>query len=77
MGEKESGSQDRKDTGSQGPEGTIPQSEDGISAASTDEASNFEPEEDVVPCPYRPGAGKQQRTGPEGVGPFLFKSCAF
>lgn len=46
MGEKEAGREDRKDTGSQGPEGTIPQSEDGIAAASTEEASNFEPEED-------------------------------
>lgn len=29
-----------------GPEGTIPESEDGISASSTGEPSNFEPEED-------------------------------
>ncbi len=29
-----------------GPEGTIPDTEDGVAAASTDEASNFEPEED-------------------------------
>ena len=45
MGEKEAG-QDPKETGSQGPDGTIPQSDDGIAAASTEEASNFEPEED-------------------------------
>jgi hypothetical protein len=30
-----------------GPEGTIPETEDGIAASSTDEASNFEPEEDT------------------------------
>ena len=30
-----------------GPEGTIPESSDGVAAASTDEASNFEPEEDA------------------------------
>ena len=29
-----------------GPEGTIPESADGISASSTGEPSNFEPEED-------------------------------
>ncbi|MEC5182351.1 hypothetical protein [Arthrobacter sp. CG_A4] len=29
-----------------GPEGTIPETEDGIGATSTDEPSNFEPEED-------------------------------
>ena len=47
--EKEAGQGDQSKTGSQGgPEGTIPQSEDGISAASTEEASNFEPEEDEV-----------------------------
>ena len=44
--EKEAGRGEQQETGSQGPEGTIPQSEDGIAAASTDEASNFEPEED-------------------------------
>ncbi|MCC9172991.1 hypothetical protein [Arthrobacter sp. zg-Y179] len=45
--EKEAGQGDQSKTGSQGgPEGTIPQSEDGIAAASTEEASNFEPEED-------------------------------
>ena len=42
--EKEAGREDQ--TGSKGPEGTIPQSEDGIAAASSEEASNFEPEED-------------------------------
>lgn len=29
-----------------GPEGTIPESSDGVAAGSTDEPSNFEPEED-------------------------------
>lgn len=29
-----------------GPEGTIPASKDGVAAGSTDEPSNFEPEED-------------------------------
>ncbi len=29
-----------------GPEGTIPDSEDGIAVSSTEEPSNFEPEED-------------------------------
>ncbi|MHA7146114.1 hypothetical protein ACX80U_15510 [Arthrobacter sp. TmT3-37] len=33
-------------TGGLGPEGTIPVSDDGVAAGSTDEASNFEPEED-------------------------------
>ncbi|MCC9146591.1 MULTISPECIES: hypothetical protein [unclassified Arthrobacter] len=46
MGNKESGREDQPKTGSQGPDGTIPQSEDGIAAASTEEPSNFEPEED-------------------------------
>lgn len=32
--------------GGAGPEGTIPDSGDGVAAASTEEASNFEPEED-------------------------------
>lgn len=32
--------------GGAGPEGTIPESGDGVAAASTEEASNFEPEED-------------------------------
>ncbi|WP_194266083.1 hypothetical protein [Arthrobacter yangruifuii] len=44
--DKEAAGNDQSKTGSQGPDGTIPQSEDGISAASTGEASNFEPEED-------------------------------
>ncbi|MET4061234.1 hypothetical protein ABIB35_002801 [Arthrobacter sp. UYP6] len=36
-----------KDSGkTTGPEGTIPDTEDGVAAASTGEASNFEPEED-------------------------------
>ncbi|MEB7504590.1 hypothetical protein [Arthrobacter koreensis] len=30
-----------------GAEGTIPESGDGVAAASTEEASNFEPEEDT------------------------------
>ncbi|WP_312178502.1 hypothetical protein [Arthrobacter sp.] len=30
-----------------GPEGTIPKTADGVAAASADEASNFEPEEDT------------------------------
>jgi len=33
--------------GGAGPEGTIPASDDGVAAASGDEASNFEPEEDT------------------------------
>lgn len=33
--------------GGTGPEGTIPESDDGVAAASADEASNFEPEEDA------------------------------
>ncbi|MFJ7750708.1 hypothetical protein ACIQXM_12220 [Arthrobacter sp. NPDC097144] len=40
----ESSSKDGEKT--TGPEGTIPDTEDGVAAASTDEASNFEPEED-------------------------------
>ncbi|MCC9203479.1 hypothetical protein [Arthrobacter sp. zg-Y769] len=43
--DKDAGQGDQSKTG-QGPDGTIPQSEDGIAAASTEEASNFEPEED-------------------------------
>lgn len=41
---------ERDDSGDEsdgmGPEGTIPVSDDGIAAGATDEASNFEPEED-------------------------------
>lgn len=40
----ESSSKDGEKT--TGPEGTIPDTEDGVAAASTGEASNFEPEED-------------------------------
>ncbi|MFJ2507699.1 hypothetical protein [Arthrobacter citreus] len=37
--------QDKK--GGAGPEGTIPDSGDGVAASSTEDASNFEPEEDT------------------------------
>lgn len=43
---------ERKDQNGKGPEGTIPESPEGVGAGSTDEASNFEPEEDE-------GSGKQ------------------
>ncbi|MER1995604.1 MAG: hypothetical protein ABTA24_03780 [Arthrobacter sp.] len=38
--------EDQDKNGGTGPEGTIPESNDGVAAASTEEASNFEPEED-------------------------------
>lgn len=37
---------DQADTDGEGPEGTIPSSGDGVAAGTTDEPSNFEPEED-------------------------------
>ncbi|MCC3267034.1 hypothetical protein MUG94_11885 [Arthrobacter gengyunqii] len=47
MGSEDKANHEHKDSeGTTGPEGTIPDTEDGIAAASTDEASNFEPEED-------------------------------
>ena len=45
VGKGTPGEQDKN--GGTGPEGTIPDSDDGVAAASTEEASNFEPEEDT------------------------------
>lgn len=48
MGSEKNANEDHSKDGEQttGPEGTIPDSKDGVAAASTDEPSNFEPEED-------------------------------
>jgi len=48
MGSEKNPNEDQSKGGEKttGPEGTIPDSEDGVAAASTDEPSNFEPEED-------------------------------
>lgn len=35
-----------QESGGAGPEGTIPAGDDGVAAGSTEEPSNFEPEED-------------------------------
>lgn len=37
---------EQNDEGGKGPEGSIPDSPEGIGASTTDERSNFEPEED-------------------------------
>lgn len=39
-------SESQKENGGAGPEGTIPGQEDGVGAATTDEPTSFEPEED-------------------------------
>ncbi|WP_342024222.1 hypothetical protein AAE021_03210 [Arthrobacter citreus] len=48
MGSEQNANKDHSKDGENttGPEGTIPDTKDGVAAASTDEASNFEPEED-------------------------------
>jgi hypothetical protein len=46
MSTEGTGRNDTDETDGIGPEGTIPVSDDGVAAGSTDEASNFEPEED-------------------------------
>ena len=48
MGSEQNAHKDRSKDGDNttGPEGTIPDSKDGVAAASTEEPSNFEPEED-------------------------------
>lgn len=47
MGSENKANDHAKDSGeTTGPEGTIPDTKDGVAAASTDEPSNFEPEED-------------------------------
>ncbi|MBO0897673.1 MULTISPECIES: hypothetical protein [Arthrobacter] len=48
MGSEKNPNEDQSKGGEKttGPEGTIPDTEDGVAAASTDEPSNFEPEED-------------------------------
>lgn len=48
MAEAGKGTPGEKDENSgAGPEGTIPETDDGVAASSTEEASNFEPEEDA------------------------------
>ncbi|WP_181033620.1 hypothetical protein [Arthrobacter sp. SX1312] len=44
---KQDGQEDDEQAEGVGPEGTIPDSEDGIAVSSTEEPSNFEPEEDT------------------------------
>ena len=47
MGSEKNANEDQSKTGkTTGPEGTIPDTKDGVAAASTGEASHFEPEED-------------------------------
>jgi hypothetical protein len=48
MGSEQNANKDHSKDGENttGPEGTIPDTKDGVAAASTDEPSNFEPEED-------------------------------
>lgn len=47
MADAGNGTPSEKDKdGGAGPEGTIPETKDGVAAAGTEEASNFEPEED-------------------------------